>query len=323
MLLDVADLHTRFVTRDLDDRPRVAHALNGVSFSLDEGRILGLVGESGAGKSLTVTSILGLLRPPARVTGGSARFEGQDLLSLSQTQLGRLRGSRIGLVVQSPRSALDPLARIGEQLVRVQRVHRDISRGDALRRAEAMLAGVGIPDPRRRMAAWPHELSGGMAQRVVIALALINEPRLLVADEPTTGLDVTVQAQILDLLHGEVRRRNIGAIVITHDLGVVAQYCDDVAVMFAGLVVERGPVQTIFARPGHPYTRALLEAVPERLRLGSARSIGGAPPDLYALPEGCLYRERCALAASACRTEPPFVVRDGAMIRCHFAGSAS
>jgi peptide/nickel transport system ATP-binding protein/oligopeptide transport system ATP-binding protein len=322
MLLEVTDLRTRFVTRDLDDRPRIAEALNGVSFALEEGRILGLVGESGAGKSLTVTSILGLLRAPARVVGGRAMFEGQDLLALSQQALGRVRGSRIGLVVQSPRSALDPLSRIGDQLVRVQRVHRDISRCAALARAEAMLASVGIPDPRRRLSAWPHELSGGMAQRVVIALALINEPQLLVADEPTTGLDVTVQAQILDLLHDHVRRRRIGAIVITHDLGVVAQYCDDVAVLFAGQVMEQGPVGTIFAHPGHPYTRALLDAVPERLRLGAGRTLGGAPPDLYALPEGCLYRERCPIAAASCRTAPPLVAREGATVRCHFADGA-
>ena len=223
MLLAVHDLHTRFISRDLDDRVRIAEALNGVSFGVGEGRILGLVGESGAGKSLTVTSLLGLLRPPAQVTGGRALFEGKDLLALSEAELSDIRGSRIGLVVQSPRSALDPLARVGAQLVRVQRVHRRISETEARDRAAAMLASVGIPDPRRRLEAWPHELSGGMAQRVVIALALINEPHLLIADEPTTGLDVTVQAQILDLLHEQVRRRRIGAIVITHDLGVVAQ----------------------------------------------------------------------------------------------------
>ena len=316
MLLEVTDLRTRFVTRDLDDRLRVAHALNGVSFAVPEGRILGLVGESGAGKSLTVTSMLGLLRPPAEIAGGQALFAGRDLLAMSQAELGQLRGSRIGLVVQSPRSALDPLARIGDQLVRVQRAHRRISRAAARDRAVEMLASVGIPDPERRLSAWPHALSGGMAQRVVIALALVNEPLLLVADEPTTGLDVTVQAQILDLLLEQVRRRRIGAIVITHDLGVVAQYCDDVAVMFAGQVMEQGPVGAVFARPGHPYTSALLAASPERLRLGAGRLRGGAPPDLYDLPRGCLYRVRCPHAAPACEGDPPVQLRDGVAIRC-------
>jgi peptide/nickel transport system ATP-binding protein/oligopeptide transport system ATP-binding protein len=323
MILEVKDLRTDFVTRDLDDRPRIAHALNGVSFDVQEGRILGLVGESGAGKSLTVTSLLGLLRPPARVEGGSALFEGQDLLRLSQAELGQIRGSRIGLVVQSPRSALDPLSRIGDQLVRVQRAHRRISRAAALAAAEAMLASVGIPDPARRLAAWPHELSGGMAQRVVIALALINEPHLLIADEPTTGLDVTVQAQILDLLLTQVQRRRIGAIIITHDLGVVAQYCDDVAVMFAGQVMENGPVRTVFAQPGHPYTSALLAAVPERLRLGAGRQPSGAPPNLYSLPTGCLYRERCQHAASACAAIPPLLVQNDVAIRCLRPGIAA
>jgi len=323
MLLDVADLRVGFFTRDLDDRPRVASALNGVTFRLREGRILGLVGESGAGKSLTATAVLGLLRPPARITGGTARFQGRELLSMSQRELGTLRGGSIGLVVQSPRLALDPLARIGEQLVRVQRVHRGVSRAVALARAEAMLAEVGIPDPRRRLSAWPHELSGGMAQRVVIALALINEPHMLVADEPTTGLDVTVQAQILDLLHAEVRRRHIGAIIITHDLGVVAQYCDDVAVMFAGTVMEQGPVAEVFASPGHPYTRALLDAVPERLRLGEGRALGGAPPNLYALPTGCLYRERCPLADGRCAAPPPAIMRGEASAHCHRAAEAA
>lgn len=319
MLLDVLDLSVQFVARDEFDVERTARALNAVSFRLDRGRILGLVGESGAGKSLTVTAILGLLRAPARLAGGLAVFEGEDLLAMPPSTLAKLRGGRIGLVVQSPRTALDPLARVGEQLVRVQRAHSAISHREALIRAEAMLAAVGIPAPASRMAAWPHELSGGMAQRVVIALALINEPQLLIADEPTTGLDVTVQAQILDLMTEQVRRRNIAAIVITHDLGVVAQYCDDVAVMFAGTVMERGPVAEVFAAPAHPYTRALLESVPERLRLGTGRVFGGAPPDLYALPPGCLYADRCPLAEPRCATPPPLAVAGARATLCHLA----
>ena len=318
MLLRVRDLETHFVTRDAYDRITAARALNGVSFDVAEGEILGLVGESGAGKSLTVTSILGLLRAPARVVGGTAEFEGADLLHLSPRARQRVLGSRIGLVVQSPRTSLDPLAQVGTQMIRVQRFHTGRSRREAAAEAEAMLAAVGIPDPARRMAAWPHELSGGMAQRVIMALALINQPRLLVADEPTTGLDVTVQAQILDLLAASVRQRQIGAIIITHDLGVVAQYCDQVAVMFAGQVMEQGPVRAVFAAPAHPYTRALLDSTPERLQLGRRRD-DGAPPDLAHLPSGCLYRERCRQAEAKCLEPPPIVTVDGQAARCHFA----
>jgi oligopeptide/dipeptide ABC transporter ATP-binding protein len=313
-LLEVRDLHTHFIARDLDNRVRIACALNGVSFTLAPGRILGLVGETGAGKSLTALSILGLLKPPARVVAGQALFEGRDLLALPPEELNTLRGSRIGLVVQSPKTSLDPLARIGAQLVRLQRAHgRDASAA----RAEEMLAAVGIPEPKRRLQAWPHELSGGMAQRVLIAMALVNEPTLLIADEPTTGLDVTVQAQILDLLRDLARARGIGAVIITHDLGVVAHYCDEAAVMFAGQVVESGPVAPLFAAPAHPYTRALIAATPERLQLRAPRP-QGSPPNLYALPEGCLYRGRCPIEQPVCVKPPPDVVLANAHVaRCH------
>jgi oligopeptide/dipeptide ABC transporter ATP-binding protein len=316
--LEVRDLHTHFIARDLDNRVRVARALNGVSFALAPGRILGLVGETGAGKSLTALSILGLLQPPARIVAGQALFEGRDLLALPPEELNALRGSRIGLVVQSPKTSLDPLARIGAQLVRLQRAHgRDASAA----RAEGMLAAVGIPEPKRRLQAWPHELSGGMAQRVLIAMALVNEPTLLIADEPTTGLDVTVQAQILDLLRDLARERGIGALVITHDLGVVAHYCDEAAVMFAGQVVESGPVAPLFATPAHPYTRALIAATPERLQLRVPRP-QGSPPNLYALPEGCLYRGRCPIEQPVCATPPPDMpLADEHVARCHRAAA--
>jgi len=322
-LLCVEDLHTHFVTRDRDDRVITARALNGVSFTLEKGRILGLVGESGAGKSLTVTSVLGLLHPPARVVAGRAMFEGRDLLAMDRRAQAALRGSRVGFVVQSPKASLDPLARIGEQLVRVQRAHTKRSRAQAMERAEAILAAVGIPDPKRRLAAWPHEFSGGMAQRAVIALALVNEPHLLVADEPTTALDVTVQAQVLDMLSAQVRERGIGAILVTHDLGVVAQYCDDMAVMFAGKVVEQGPVAAVFRRPTHPYTAALLAATPERLQLGHGARLGGPPPDLYNLPEGCFYSPRCARAADRCREVPPLWHDGPHVAACHFAAQSA
>jgi oligopeptide/dipeptide ABC transporter ATP-binding protein len=317
-LLSVEDLHTHFISRNLDNEVRVARALNGVSFSLGHGRILGLVGETGAGKSLTATSVMGLLRPPARVVRGRALFDGVDLLAMDPAALNALRGRDIALVVQSPRSSLDPLTRIGDQLIRIHRTHRDVSAAAARDRAIEMLTAVGIPDPTRRMRAWPHELSGGMAQRILIALALMNRPRLLIADEPTTGLDVTVQAQILDLLRDLVRQTGIGAMIITHDLGVVAHYCDEIAVMYAGAIVESGPVGAVFADPAHPYTQNLIGATPERLKLGHARTVGGPPPDLYALPAGCAYRDRCPRAAGVCATPPADTpLGAGHVARCH------
>ncbi len=319
-LLSVRDVHTHFVSRDLDNFLRTARALNGVSFDLAPGEILGLVGETGAGKSLTAMSVLGLLKPPARVVRGQAWFDGTDLLALPADAMNRLRGGRIALVVQSPKASLDPLARIGAQLVRLQQAHGDVSTQAAGARAEAMLRAVGIPDPARRMRAWPHELSGGMAQRVLIAMALVNGPRLLIADEPTTGLDATVQAQILDLLRDMVRAEGIGVLLITHDLGVVAHYCDRVAVMFAGQVMEAGAVAAVFAAPAHPYTRALLAATPERLRPGT-RHPSAPPPDLSALPQGCLYADRCPDAAPICAT-PPAMQGQAHQARCHFAALA-
>jgi len=318
-LLEVADLHTHFIARGLDNRIRVARALNGVSFTLDAGRTLGLVGETGAGKSLTALSIMGLLRPPARIVAGTIRFAGRDLTAAGEDELARLRGGSMALIVQSPRTALDPLTRVGDQLVAVRRAHASDGAATARRRAVAMLAAVGIPDPARRMAAWPHELSGGMAQRVLIAMALINEPKLLIADEPTTGLDVTVQAQVLDLLRRLVRDKGIGAIIITHDLGIVAHYCDDVAVMFAGGIVESGAVRRVLAVPRHPYTRGLIASTPERFQIDGVRRTGAPPPDLYALPAGCHFRDRCPEAAAACVESPPWIaIAEGHGARCHF-----
>ncbi|MFT8244835.1 ABC transporter ATP-binding protein [Roseomonas sp. BN140053] len=320
-MLRVEDLHTHFISRDLDNQLRVARALNGVSFTVAPGRILGVVGETGAGKSLTAMSILGLLREPAQVVAGRALFEGRDLLALPPAELNRLRGSQLSLVVQSPKSSLDPLARIGDQLVRVQRAHRRVAVSEARARALSALRDVGIAGPERVMRAWAHELSGGMAQRVLLAIALVNEPRLLVADEPTTGLDVTVQAQILDLLRDTVRGRGIGAMIITHDLGVVAHYCDDMIVMFAGHVVESGPVAEVFSRPGHPYARTLIAAASETRRPGGAPALGGPPPNLYALPAGCCYRDRCAIAQEVCGTAPALrSLGPEQAALCHFAG---
>ncbi len=301
-LLRVDNLQTHFFSRDRFNRPRVARALNEVSFTVDRGEILGIVGETGAGKSLTAYSILGLLKHSARIVGGTIEFDGIKLNELHDTELNALRGRKIGLVVQSPKTSLDPLTRIGRQLMRVYKHHGGTE--DPRRRSLDMLEAVGIPDPARRFDAYPHELSGGMAQRVVIAAALINSPDLLIADEPTTGLDVTVQAQVLDLLASRVREAGMGTILITHDLGIVAQYCSHVAVMYAGRVVERGAVGKVFRQPAHPYTRTLLASTPEQLRLGGVAMHNLPPPNLFDLPAGCTYRDRCQFAMDECHVLP-------------------
>jgi peptide/nickel transport system ATP-binding protein/oligopeptide transport system ATP-binding protein len=322
-LLAVENLQVQFATRDRYGEPRVARALNGVSFEVSRGEVLGLVGETGAGKSLTALSIMGLLRAPARRVAGRVVFDGIDLADLPQEELRRIRGGRIGMVVQSPRSSLDPLTRVGDQIARAYRAHHKASQRQAVAKAVEGLRAVRIPDAERRAAAWPHELSGGMAQRVLIAIALVNDPQLLIADEPTTGLDVTVQAQVLDLMRDAVQERGLGAILITHDLGVVAQYCDRVAVMFAGTVVEQGPVSDVFEQPRHPYTIRLLASAPDRVRLSDGSIRAGLPPDLYALPEGCPYQPRCPRRQPVCRGAlPSTTVGQGHLVRCHFPEAA-
>jgi peptide/nickel transport system ATP-binding protein/oligopeptide transport system ATP-binding protein len=319
-LLEVEDLRVHFASRGLDNQLRVARALNGVSFEVKEGEVFGLVGETGAGKSLTALALLGLLQPPALVAGGLIRFEGHELAALESGGRDPVRGTRLTMIPQSPHTSLDPLTRIGDQLVRMQREHGRVSRADAWRRAGEMLAEVRIPAPEQRLRAWPHELSGGMAQRVLIAMALINQPRLVIADEPTTGLDVTVQAEVLDTLRELVRAHRMSAIVITHDLGIVAHYCDRVAVMFAGTIAEQGPTRAVFRSQRHPYTRALIASTPKRIAERGFGQVGGTPPDLYALPAGCLYRDRCVRAAEICLRPPPKVAFDGGHAAlCHFA----
>lgn len=315
MLLAIDNLEVTFSTNTADGQVRVARALNGVSFGLEAGEILGLVGESGSGKSLTVNAIMRLLPQGAQVAAGSIRFDGRDLAQLDEAALNDLRGNAITVITQSPHAGLDPLARIGEQLIRVRRAHRRETRNAAAKAARDMVARVGIPDPDRRMRAWPHELSGGMAQRIVIAMALLNEPRLVIADEPTTGLDATVQVQVLDEFRAAVRSRNLGSILVTHDLGVVARYCDRVAVMFAGTIVEQAPVAALYAKPAHPYTAALIAAAK------SEGGAAGAPPDLFDLPPGCVYRQRCPDATEICAIRPP--MREVAPLQfaaCHHAG---
>lgn len=301
-ILSIRGVHLAFASRDMQGAVRHAHVLNGVDLDVGLGRIVGLIGETGAGKSMTATATIGLLPPSAEVTG-KILFEGVDLLSLQGAALDKVRGARIGFIAQNPRAALEPVTRVGDQLVRLIRAHSSLDAKAARARAIEILEAVGIPDPQARYRAYPHELSGGMAQRVVIAMALVNQPQLVIADEPTTGLDVTVQAQVLDLLQQLVRAQGAAALIITHDLGIVAQYCDDMAIMFAGRVVERGPVAQVFADPQHPYTRRLIAA--SRARIGSAlTSMKSDPPDLFRQTKACVYADRCELAAAVCQTAP-------------------
>lgn len=301
-VLAIRGLHLAFVSRDARGAPRRARVLNGVDLDVGPGRIVGLIGETGAGKSMTATATIGLL-PPSAELSGQIVFEGTDLLGLRGAALDKVRGARIGFVAQNPRAALEPVTRVGDQLVRLIRAHSSLSGPAARERAIEVLTAVGIPDPQARYRAYPHELSGGMAQRVVIAMALVNRPKLVIADEPTTGLDVTVQAQVLDLLQQRVRAQGAASLIITHDLGIVAQYCDDMAIMFAGRVVERGPVATVFAQPRHPYTQRLIAA--SRARIGNdLSSLKSDPPDLYRQTSACVYADRCDRVQTVCQSAP-------------------
>ncbi|MGH2454897.1 MAG: ABC transporter ATP-binding protein [Candidatus Limnocylindria bacterium] len=288
-LLDVRGLQTSFHTRD-----GVVRAVTGVDFSVNRGEVMGLVGESGCGKSVTSLSIMRLIAPPGRIEAGEVMFDGQDLLKLSGRDMRRIRGERISMIFQQPTSSLNPVYDIGMQVGEVLEIHRSLKRRAARDRALELLRMVGIPDPRRRLDAFPHELSGGMAQRVMIAMALACEPELLIADEPTTALDVTIQAQILDIMRSLQRETGTAIVLITHDLGVVAEMCDRVAVMYAGEIVEQSDVATLFADPRHPYTRGLIGSVP---KLGDERDelavIPGSVPNLVDLPAGCRFAPRC------------------------------
>jgi oligopeptide/dipeptide ABC transporter ATP-binding protein len=288
-LLDVRGLATSFHTRE-----GVVRAVTGIDFAVRRGEVMGLVGESGCGKSVTSLSILGLVARPGRVEAGEVLFEGQDLLKLSDRQLRELRGDRISMIFQQPTSALNPVMDVGFQLGEVLEIHRKVKRRAARDRALELLRMVGIPDPKRRLDAFPHEMSGGMAQRVMIAMALACEPELLIADEPTTALDVTIQAQILDLMRRLQRETGTAIILITHDLGVVAEMCSRVAVMYAGEIVEQTDVRTLFRAPKHPYTQGLIGSIPV---LGQMKdelaTIPGNVPNLVALPPGCRFAPRC------------------------------
>jgi peptide/nickel transport system ATP-binding protein len=301
-LLDVRDLGVRFDTED-----GVVRAVDGVSFSVDAGRTLGIVGESGSGKSVANLTVMGLTRFDHARVEGEVLFEGRDLLSLSDDEMREVRGDDVAMIFQDPLSSLHPFYRIGDQLVEAVRAHRDVTEAQARGRAVELLALVGIPEPERRVRSYPHEFSGGMRQRVMIAMALVNEPKLLIADEPTTALDVTVQAQILELLQRLQQELGMAIVVITHDLGVVAEVADEIAVMYAGRIVERGPAETIFSAPEHPYTWGLLRSIP---RLDTGRDEGlvpipGRPPSLIAPPTGCHFHPRCPYVREAHRRVDP------------------
>ena len=300
-LLEVKDLRTWFHTEE-----GVARAVDGVSFRVERGEVLGVVGESGCGKSVTSLSIMGLVDDPGRIEEGSSiRFDGRELTGLSEKELRGVRGNDIAMIFQEPMTSLNPVFPVGMQIAESLRLHRGMGKKEARARAVEMLQLVGIPVPDRRVDEYPHQLSGGMRQRVMIAMALANEPDLLIADEPTTALDVTIQAQILELLLELRREMGMGVMLITHDLGVVAEVCDRVVVMYAGQVVEEGPVEEIFRQPAHPYTQGLLAAVPRADKRGGELAVipGTVPPPTH-WPPGCRFRDRCPYAWDLCLEQP-------------------
>ena len=310
--LEVQDLKTHFFTRS-----GVVRAVDGVSFAVNPGEVLGLVGESGCGKTVTGFSILGLVDPPGRVVGGRILLDGTDLLSLKEEELRRIRGAQVAMVFQDPMMTLNPVLRIDTQMVEAVRAHQDVDHEKALQLAKEALQKVGIPSPEARLRAYPHQFSGGMRQRVAIAIAMLNRPRLIVADEPTTALDVTIQAQILHEAQKLCRESGTALIWITHDLSVVAGLADRICVMYAGRIVESGPVDEVLDAPLHPYTRGLIGSVPSRNRRGSPLAqIPGVMPSLADLPPGCAFRARCTRASSVCAEEPSLQGRRGRQVRC-------
>ena len=299
-LLEVRDLRVEFDT----DEGTVG-AVDAIDLTVRRGETLGLVGESGSGKSVTALAVFRLIRPPGRIAGGSIRFDGRELLALREEEMRRIRGAQIAMVFQSPRTALNPVLPVGRQIARLYRLHQGCTAAEARRRTLEMLGLVGIPEPERRAAQYAHQLSGGMRQRVMIAMALATSPRLLLADEPTTGLDVSIAAQILDLLRDLSRRTGASIVLITHDLGVVAGLCDRVAVMHPGQLVECADVRTLFREPAHPYTRALVRSIPRVDREVTMEPIPGDVPSLLDAPPGCRYADRCPEVLDVCRTVKP------------------
>jgi oligopeptide/dipeptide ABC transporter ATP-binding protein len=320
-LLTIRDLTVDFATED----GRFA-AVDRVSLDVAEGEFVGVVGESGSGKSVTALAAMGLIAPPGRVASGSIRFAGRDLLGLSERQMRGIRGREIAMIFQEPMSSLNPVFAVGEQIAEVVRIHERASVRAARARALEMLRLVGLPDPERRLDAYPHQLSGGMRQRIMIAIALACRPKLLIADEPTTALDVTIQAQILDLLRELRDRLGLAVLLITHDLGVVAELVDRIVVMYAGRIVEAAPTAALFATPRHPYTRGLLASIPkldeEQDRLPA---IDGVVPAPGTVPAGCRFEPRCTVRQAACRTIDPALAACGVAHRaaCVLVGSGA
>ena len=316
VLLEVRDLRTHFFTED-----GVVKAVDGVSYDINEGETLGLVGESGCGKSVSALSIMRLVpNPPGRTIGGEVIFDGEDLLKMNMNEMRHIRGNQIAMVFQEPMTSLNPVLTIGRQLTETIELHLHLDRTGARKRAVELLQMVGIPDAAQRLAAYPHQFSGGMRQRVMIAMALSCDPRLIIADEPTTALDVTIQAQILEIMKNLCNEFGTALIVITHNLGVVARYSDRVNVMYAGKIIERGTAHEIYGNPRHPYTLGLLHSVP---RLDEARKekldpIEGLPPDLLDMPPGCSFRPRCRYAIDKCAEEFPQLMQvdDGHLAAC-------
>ena len=322
-LLEIKGLSTHYVSAR---GTRVVRAVDDVSLRVDAGETLGIVGESGSGKSTLALTILRLLPPAARIASGEILFEGEDLVKKSDSEMRRVRGKRIAMILQDPMASLNPLFTIGDQVAEPMRVHEGIGRRAAWGRARDLLKSVRIPAPETRVKQYPHEMSGGMRQRIVGAIGISCEPRLLIADEPTTSLDLTIQAQYLNLLRELQKAHGLALIFITHNLGIVAKMCDQLAVMYAGRMVESGPVSQIFNSPSHPYTEALLSSIP---RMTDSRrrltAIDGQPPDLAALPAGCAFAPRCPRAFDRCREETPRVFALGGtqISRCWLAAPAA
>jgi peptide/nickel transport system ATP-binding protein len=317
-LLEVNNLQTHFPTR-----AGLVRAVDGVSFYLDRGELLGLVGESGCGKSITALSIMRLIAPPGKIVGGGISFDGKNLLKLSDSEMRAIRGDDIAMIFQDPMTSLNPVFTVGEQIAEALRLHRKLSRKAAREAAIEAMREVSIPDPARRIKDYPHQLSGGMRQRVMIAMALACDPKLLIADEPTTALDVTIQAQILELLNELRKNRELAVLLITHDLGVVAEVADRVAVMYTGRIVEESPVEELFARPRHPYTEGLLRSVPKLTSATAAKAerletIEGTVPSPTDLPPGCHFAPRCPYRMPRCTAEeiPLYDLEGGVRVRC-------
>jgi oligopeptide/dipeptide ABC transporter ATP-binding protein len=321
-LLEIEDLSTHYISAR---GTRVVRAVEGVSLRVNARETLGIVGESGSGKSTLALSILRLLPTAARITSGRMLFEGEDLLQKSEADMRSVRGKRIAMILQDPMASLNPLFTIGDQVAEPIRVHEGAARAQAWSRALDLLKAVRIASPKTRLAQHPHEMSGGMRQRIVGAIGISCQPRLLIADEPTTSLDLTIQAQYLNLLRELQRAHSLALIFITHNLGIVAKMCDQLAVMYAGRVVEQGPVKHVFRAPAHPYTQALLSSIPRMSDTGRRlTAIDGQPPDLAALPPGCAFAPRCASADERCRQVMPgeVVTGDGHVARCWRAAPA-